>query len=55
MTKPTGDPLTSDLILNALTSIWAEIGPTLRNNSDSETIESIKFPIFVFHKLIYNL
>ena len=55
MTKPTGDPLTSDLILNALTSICGEIRPTLRNNSDSEAIESIKFPIFVFHKLIYNL
>ena len=55
MTKPTGDLLTSDLILNALTSIWAEICSTLRNYSDSEAIESIKFSIFVFHKLIYNL
>ena len=55
MTKPTGDPLTNDLILNPLTSICSEIGPKLRNNSYGEAIESIKFPIFVFHKLIYNL
>ena len=48
MTKPTGDPLTSELILDALTSIWDEISPTLRNYSDSEAIESIKFSILQF-------